>query len=129
MTRAVLLAAVLAAIAVGGSMLSSPAIAEGSRPVRSLLEMRRENVVIQKWDLSCGAAALEILLRYQHGDPVTEREIARGLIKRFGLLSCPSWPAPSPAQCALAFHPFEGRLPTIRIRPPGPPSYLSKTVA
>jgi hypothetical protein len=129
MTRAVLLAAVLAAIAVGGSTLSRPATAEGSGPVRSLLEMRRENVVIQKWDLSCGAAALDILLRYEHGDPVTEREIARGLIKRFGLLSCPSWPAPSPAQCALAFHPFEGRLPIIRIRPPDPLSYLSKTVA
>ena len=86
MTRAVLLAAVLTAIAVGGSR---PAIAEGSRPVRSLLEMRRENVVIQKWDLSCGAAALDILLRYEHGDPVTEREIARGLIGRAEYMAHP----------------------------------------
>ena len=30
-------------------------------PVRSLLEMRRDNVVIQEWDLSCGAAALTTL--------------------------------------------------------------------
>jgi predicted double-glycine peptidase len=61
-------------------MLSSPASAEGSRPVRSLLEMRRKNVVIQKWDLSCGAAALDILLRYKHGHPVTDSEVTRGLI-------------------------------------------------
>ena len=53
-----------------------------SRPVKSLLEMRHENVVIQKWDLSCGAAALATLLRYQHGDPVTERDIAISLMKR-----------------------------------------------
>ncbi len=52
------------------------------RPVRSLLEMRHHDVTIQKWDLSCGAAALDILLRYQWGDPVTERQIALGLMKR-----------------------------------------------
>jgi len=38
-------------------------------------------VMIQKWDLSCGAAALGTLLRYQFGKSVTEREIATGLIK------------------------------------------------
>jgi uncharacterized protein len=52
------------------------------RPVRSLLEMRRENVVIQTWDLSCGAAALATLLRYGFGDNVTEKEIAHGLMRR-----------------------------------------------
>src|ERR1700751_1911348 len=89
MTRAVLLAAVLGAAAVGAPMLSRPATAEGSGPVRSLLEMRRGNVVIQKWDLSCGAAALDILLRYEHGDPVTEREIAGALIKRAEYMAHP----------------------------------------
>jgi len=44
--------------------------------------MRRENVVIQKWDLSCGAAALDTLLHYAWGDPATERDIARGLMTR-----------------------------------------------
>jgi hypothetical protein len=53
-----------------------------ARPVKSLLEMRRQNVVIQKWDLSCGAAALATLLKYQHGEPVTEKEIALALMKR-----------------------------------------------
>jgi uncharacterized protein len=55
---------------------------EHTRPVKSLLEMRRQNVVIQKWDLSCGAAALATLLKYQHGEPVTEKEIALALMKR-----------------------------------------------
>jgi hypothetical protein len=52
------------------------------RVVRSLLEIRHENVVIQKWDLSCGAAALATLLRYQHGEEVSEKEIAIALMKR-----------------------------------------------
>ena len=60
--------------------LGGPALA--AEPVRSLLEMRRERVVIQEWDLSCGAAALATLLNYQHGDPVSEREVAIGLIGR-----------------------------------------------
>jgi len=38
--------------------------------------------MIQNWDLSCGAAALVILLRYAFGEPVTEKEIARGLMRR-----------------------------------------------
>lgn len=54
----------------------------GIRPVKSLLEMRRDKTVVQQWDLSCGAAALATLLTYQHNDPVPEREIARGLIRR-----------------------------------------------
>src|SRR6516225_4042703 len=53
-------------------------------PVRSLLEIRRANVMIQNWDLSCGAAALGALLRYEFGEPVTEKEIARGLMSQIG---------------------------------------------
>ncbi|MBC7514313.1 MAG: C39 family peptidase [Herminiimonas sp.] len=56
--------------------LAPPAI------VKSLLEIRRRNVVIQKWDLSCGAAALTTLLRYQHGEPVTEKLVAASLMRR-----------------------------------------------
>ncbi|MBC6980522.1 C39 family peptidase [Caulobacter sp. 17J80-11] len=44
--------------------------------------MRQDKVVVQKFDLSCGAAALATILNYQHGDHVTEKEIARGLISR-----------------------------------------------
>ena len=59
-----------------------PYLADGRHPVRSLLEMRREGVMIQGWDLSCGAAALAILLRYEFGEPVTEKDISRGLMRR-----------------------------------------------
>lgn len=52
------------------------------RPVKSLFEIRRENVVVQQWDLSCGAAALTTLLNYQHGDFVTEKEVANALMSR-----------------------------------------------
>ncbi|MGH6919312.1 MAG: cysteine peptidase family C39 domain-containing protein, partial [Geminicoccaceae bacterium] len=74
-------AAIACFLALAGS-LPSPSLAQGRAPVKSLLEMRQERVVIQDWDLSCGAAALATLLNYQHGDPVTEREIAEGLIRR-----------------------------------------------
>ena len=59
-----------------------PDPADARRPVRSLLEMRQEGVTIQKWDLSCGAAALAILLRDEFGELVTEKDIARGLMRR-----------------------------------------------
>jgi uncharacterized protein len=56
--------------------LPSPATADGRGPVKSLLERRQERVVVQKWELSCGAAALATLLNCQHGDRVSERWIA-----------------------------------------------------
>jgi uncharacterized protein len=59
------------------------------RVVKSLLEMRQQGVVVQQWDLSCGAAALATVLRYEYGEPVTEREVARGLIKRQEYLDNP----------------------------------------
>jgi uncharacterized protein len=55
---------------------------DGRAAVKSLMEMRQDRVVIQQWDLSCGAAALATLLTYQHSDPVSEKEIARQLISR-----------------------------------------------
>ncbi|MEN3365556.1 MAG: uncharacterized protein V7606_2830 [Burkholderiales bacterium] len=54
----------------------------GTRVVKSLLEMRHEHVVMQEWDLSCGAAALTTLLNYQHGEQATEKEIANALMRR-----------------------------------------------
>ena len=50
------------------------------RVVRSMLEERRDDVVIQKWDISCGAAALATLLTYDQGYQVTEREVAAGML-------------------------------------------------
>jgi uncharacterized protein len=56
--------------------------AKENQPVQSMLEIRQDRVVIQKWDLSCGAAALATLMYYQFGEPVTEREIAHALMHR-----------------------------------------------
>ncbi|SFM21325.1 C39 family peptidase [Nitrosomonas communis] len=53
-----------------------------ARQVKSLLEMRQKNVVVQKYDLSCGAAVLATLFNYHHDDPITERDIAIGLMNR-----------------------------------------------
>ena len=72
---------VLGAVAVSAEDIA-PASADSRHPVRSLLEMRQENVVVQKFDLSCGAAALATLLKYQFGDSVTEKEVTQGLIRR-----------------------------------------------
>lgn len=59
-----------------------PAVAEANQPVRSLIEIRRAHVILQKWDLSCGAAALATLLRYQFRERVTEQDVARALMRR-----------------------------------------------
>lgn len=69
-------------------LLAATAWAEPA-PVRSLIELRQERVVLQKWDLSCGAAALATVLNHQHGDRVTEREIGLALIQRPEYLADP----------------------------------------
>jgi uncharacterized protein len=50
--------------------------------VRSLQEIRRDRVVHQKWDLSCGSAALSTVLTYDVGDPVSEEEIIESMLRR-----------------------------------------------
>lgn len=70
------------AAALAQCALSPSPSAQARSPVISLLEIRQRNVVIQQWDLSCGAAALATLLKYQHGVEVSERDIAAALIER-----------------------------------------------
>jgi predicted double-glycine peptidase len=62
--------------------MAACAVDEQIPPVRSLLETRQDQVIAQKWDISCGAAALATLLTYQLGDPVTEQEVARSMLNR-----------------------------------------------
>lgn len=50
--------------------------------VRSLAEIRYERVIPQKWDTSCGAAALATLLTYDLNHPITEREVASAMLHR-----------------------------------------------
>ena len=64
------------------TMMSPPLVDAEEKYVRSLMEARTERVVLQQFDLSCGAAALATVLRYQHGQNVTERELALALIGR-----------------------------------------------
>jgi uncharacterized protein len=71
-------AAVSAQIGVGDSSWRVHA------PARSLKDLRDQNVVKQRFDFSCGAAALATILRYGLGAVTTEREI---LVDLFGLLS------------------------------------------
>lgn len=52
----------------------------GVKQVVSFLELRETNVTLQEYDISCGAAALATILRYQHGDMVSEREVARAML-------------------------------------------------
>jgi predicted double-glycine peptidase len=61
-----------------GSIHASESVVRESaaQPVLSILEKRHHNVVLQQWELSCAAAALATVLRYQHGIPATERTVA-----------------------------------------------------
>lgn len=64
------------------SHYAAPASAGQKGPVRSLLELRTHGVILQKSDLSCGAAALATLLNFQFGEQVTEQQVIEGLIRR-----------------------------------------------
>src|SRR6516162_11345580 len=51
------------------------------RPVRSLLEIRQEGVIIQKWETSCAAAALATVLTFSQRDPVSEKLVAQSMLR------------------------------------------------
>ncbi len=51
------------------------------KPVRSLLEIRQEGVIVQKWETSCAAAALATVLTFSHHDPVSEKLVAQGMLR------------------------------------------------
>ena len=62
-------------------LMFQPVVAH-PQPVRPLLEIRHEGVVVQQWDSSCGAAALATVLTYALKDPVSERTVAEGMLRR-----------------------------------------------
>lgn len=66
------------AVALGTCLTGTPAAAQ----VVSLKEIRETGVVLQKWDKSCGAAALATVLTYHFGDRVSEKEVAAGMLRR-----------------------------------------------
>jgi predicted double-glycine peptidase len=69
-----------AAVALCAWLPVAAAAAQG--PVESLLEMRHQDVIVQHFDISCGAAALATILDYQFGQHFTEKQVAEGLIQR-----------------------------------------------
>lgn len=80
----------LVVLLMGGVILCPPPLGASAdprerilrKPVRSLLEQRQDRVVVQKWDISCGAAALATVLTYGFDDPVPERTIAESMLRR-----------------------------------------------
>ena len=70
-------------------LLANHAVARDYPPVASLAEIREQNISIQKWDLSCGAAALATILNFQHGETISEREVATRMMSREEYLANP----------------------------------------
>lgn len=64
------------------SQTRDDADAQGSKQIRSLKEIRGEGVVRQKWDMSCGAAALSTLLTYEFKDNTPETAIVVWILHR-----------------------------------------------
>ncbi|HZY63088.1 MAG TPA: C39 family peptidase [Edaphobacter sp.] len=55
---------------------------QGSKPIRTLKQMRDEGVVRQRWDMSCGAAALSTILTYDFNDNTPESAIVVWILHR-----------------------------------------------
>ena len=54
----------------------------GSKNIVSLKEIRGAGVVRQRWDISCGAAALSTVLTYDYNDPTPETAIVVWILHR-----------------------------------------------
>ncbi len=59
-----------------------PHVAASRQPVASVLDSRQRHVVVQQWDLSCGAASLATLMNFQHGESFPEKAIAESMLRR-----------------------------------------------
>jgi predicted double-glycine peptidase len=55
---------------------------QGSKPIRTLKDLRDEGVVRQRWDMSCGAAALSTVLTYDFNDNTPESAIVVWILHR-----------------------------------------------
>src|SRR5262245_65499449 len=62
-------------------VLSSVAADTIRKPVRSLLEIRQEYVIVQKWETSCAAAALATVLTFSHNDSISEKTVAQRMLR------------------------------------------------
>lgn len=55
---------------------------QGKKPIRTLKALRDEGVVRQRWDMSCGAAALSTILTYDFSDNTPEAAIVVWILHR-----------------------------------------------
>lgn len=55
-------------------------VAPAHKPVRSLRDLRYRELVQQRYDFSCGSAALASLLQYGYGMDVSEQELIRQMM-------------------------------------------------
>lgn len=55
---------------------------QGTKPIRTLKDLRDEGVVRQRWDMSCGAAALSTILTYDFNDNTPEAAIVVWILHR-----------------------------------------------
>jgi uncharacterized protein len=55
---------------------------QGKKPIRTLKALRDEGVVRQRWDMSCGAAALSTILTYDFNDNTPEAAIVVWILHR-----------------------------------------------
>jgi len=61
---------------------SDDAEARWGKPIRTVKDIRNEGVVRQRWDISCGAAALSTLLTYDFKDNTPETAIVVWMLHR-----------------------------------------------
>jgi uncharacterized protein len=73
--------ALLFLVAIAIAVPSAFASEQERKPVRSLLEIREDRVIVQKWETSCAAAALATVLTFSHNDPVTEKAVTMGMLR------------------------------------------------
>jgi predicted double-glycine peptidase len=62
--------------------IAAAAGVEGAKNIRTLKQIRGEGVVRQRWDMSCGAAALSTLLTYDFKDNTPETAIVVWILHR-----------------------------------------------
>ncbi|MCC3859979.1 C39 family peptidase [Pseudemcibacter aquimaris] len=67
-------------LAISVILLSNTSHAFGA--TKSLKEIREEDIIMQQWDTSCAAAAMATILTYTFNDPVSEHQVATGLLQK-----------------------------------------------
>ena len=72
--------ALLCSMAIAIAIPSAFAGEAARKSVRSLLEIRQEGVIVQKWETSCAAAALATVPTFSQNDPVSEKLVAQRML-------------------------------------------------